>query len=46
MGVRRKPQAFAVVAVMGVGIMDIECYSMARQMIGWSMIVADGDGKW
>ena len=27
-GVRREPQAFAAVAVIQVGIMDIECYFM------------------
>jgi hypothetical protein len=30
LGVRRKPQAFAAVAVMQAGIMDIECYFLVR----------------
>jgi hypothetical protein len=42
---RRKPQAFAAVAVIQAGIMDIECCFMVGQMILWSILVADGDGN-
>jgi hypothetical protein len=45
--VRRKPQAFAAVAVMQVGIMEIECSFVMRLMLlgaaSSSMLMASGE---
>jgi hypothetical protein len=43
--VRRKPQAFAAVAVMQVGIMEIECSFVIRLMLLGPAIVDDADGQ-
>ena len=43
--VRRKPQAFAAVAVMQVGIMEIECRFVIRLMLLGPAIVVDADGR-
>jgi len=43
--VRRKPQAFAAVAVMQVGIMEIECSFVIRLMLLGPAIVVDADGQ-
>ena len=45
MEVRRKPQAFAAVAVMQVGIMEIECRFVIRLMLLGPAIVVDADGR-
>jgi hypothetical protein len=43
--VRRKPQAFAAVAMMQVGIMEIECRFVIRLMLLGPAIVVDADGR-
>jgi hypothetical protein len=45
LGVRRKPQVFAAVAVMLVGIMDIEWCLVIGQMQFGAAMVADRAGR-